>query len=132
MAEHPIQGLMSTTLQKIKEMVDVNTVIGDPIETKEGTVILPVLKIALGFGSGGSDFPTASKDTFGGGGGAGISMSPVAFLVVSASGDVKLLELSNGKNTADKMVNIVPDIIDKISDLFGKKEEKADETDQSK
>ncbi|MEG0457944.1 MAG: spore germination protein GerW family protein, partial [Oscillospiraceae bacterium] len=70
--------------------------------------------------------------TFGGGGGAGISMSPVAFLVVSASGDVKLLELSNGKNTADKMVNIVPDIIDKISDLFGKKEEKADETDQSK
>ncbi|MDD6237570.1 MAG: GerW family sporulation protein [Clostridiales bacterium] len=116
--EHPIQGMMGTAMQKIREMIDVNTIIGDPITTPDGTVIIPVSKVSFGFGSGGSDWPTknTAKDLFGGGAGAGISINPLAFLVVS-NGDVKLLQMSLSSNTADKMVNMVPDVIDKISGL---------------
>lgn len=116
--EHPIQGMMGTAMQKIREMIDVNTIIGDPITTPDGTVIIPVSKVSFGFGSGGSDWPSknTSKDLFGGGAGAGISINPLAFLVVS-NGDVKLLQMSLSNNTADKMVNLVPDVIDKISGL---------------
>lgn len=116
--EHPIQGMMGTAMQKIREMIDVNTIIGDPITTPDGTVIIPVSKVSFGFGSGGSDWPNknTAKDLFGGGAGAGISINPLAFLVVS-NGDVKLLQMSLSSNTADKMVNMVPDVIDKISDL---------------
>ena len=116
--EHPIQGMMGTAMQKIREMIDVNTIIGDPITTPDGTVIIPVSKVSFGFGSGGSDWPNknTAKDLFGGGAGAGISINPLAFLVVS-NGDVKLLQMSLSFNTADKMVNMVPDVIDKISGL---------------
>lgn len=116
--EHPIQGMMGTAMQKIREMIDVNTIIGDPITTPDGTVIIPVSKVSFGFGSGGSDWPNknTAKDLFGGGAGAGISINPLAFLVVS-NGDVKLLQMSLSSNTADKMVNMVPDVIDKISGL---------------
>lgn len=126
MAEHPIQGMMSTAMQKIREMVDVNTIIGDPITTANGTTIIPVSKVSFGFASGGSDIPSKSpKDVFGGGSGAGISINPLAFLVVSEDG-VKLLQLSDSDNTANKMVDMVPDVIDKISELFSKsKKEKA-------
>lgn len=133
MSEHPIQGLMGTTMQKIREMVDVNTIIGDPITVPDGTVIIPVSKVSFGFASGGSDLPTKQpKQTFGGGGGAGISIQPLAFLIVS-NGNVKLLQMSSG-NTANNALNLVPEVIDKISGLFsGKKEEKendVNETDQ--
>ena len=116
--EHPIQGMMGTAMQKIREMIDVNTIIGDPITTPDGTVIIPVSKVSFGFGSGGSDWPNknTAKDLFGGGAGAGISINPLAFLVVS-NGEVKLLQMSLSSNTADKMVNMVPDVIDKISGL---------------
>ena len=116
--EHPIQGLMGTAMQKIREMIDVNTIIGDPITTPDGTVIIPVSKVSFGFGSGGSDWPNknTAKDLFGGGAGAGISINPLAFLVIS-NGEVKLLQMSFSSNTADKMVNMVPDVIDKISGL---------------
>ncbi len=116
--EHPIQGMMGTAMQKIREMIDVNTIIGDPITTADGTVIIPVSKVSFGFGSGGSDWPNknTTKDLFGGGAGAGISINPLAFLVVS-NGEVKLLQMSLSTNTADKMVNMVPEVIDKISDL---------------
>lgn len=80
MSEHPIQGMMDTSMQKIKEMVDVNTIIGEPIHCPDGTMIIPVSKVTYGFASGGSDFPTKTeKDLFGGGSGAGITISPVAF-----------------------------------------------------
>lgn len=123
MSEHPIQGLMSTTMQKIREMVDVNTIIGDPITIPDGTVIIPISKVSFGFASGGSDLPTKQpKQTFGGGGGAGISIQPLAFLVVS-NGNVKLLQMSSS-NTANNALNMVPEVIDKISGLFsGKKAE---------
>ena len=127
MSEHPIQGLMGTAMQGMREMVDVNTIIGDPVTTPDGTVIIPVSKVTFGFGSGGSDFPSKTpKELFGGGTGAGISIQPLAFLVVS-NGDVKLLQMDASSNTADKMVNMVPEVIDKIAELFSapkSKEEK--------
>lgn len=120
--EHPIQGLMATAMQSIKEMVDVNTIIGEPITSHDGTVIIPVSKVSFGFASGGSDF--ASKNggetpLFGGGSGAGISISPIAFLVVS-DGQVKLLQVSESTSTADRLVAMVPDVIDKVRELFKK------------
>ncbi|MEG2597192.1 MAG: GerW family sporulation protein [Oscillospiraceae bacterium] len=129
MAEHPIQGLMGVTMQKIKEMVDVNTIVGEPIITPDGTVIIPVSKVSFGFASGGSDLPTKDpKETFGGGGGAGVTLQPLGFLVVK-DGDVKLLQLSTSSNTADKVVNSVPEIIDKISEMLSKaKDNKTDKT----
>lgn len=123
MSEHPIQGLMSTAMQKIREMVDVNTIIGDPISTPDGTTIIPVSKVSFGFASGGSDLPSKNqKDPFGGGSGAGISIHPIAFLVVS-NGDVKLLQLSeDGGSPAGKAIDMVPGVIDKVSELFSKKD----------
>ena len=120
MSEHPIQGLMGTTMSKIREMVDVNTVIGDPITTLDGIVIIPVSKVGFGFAAGGSDFPTKQpKDVFGGGTGAGISIQPLAFLVIS-NGEVKILQMDNSKSTGDRMVSMMPEVIQKISDLFSK------------
>ena len=111
---------MSTTMQKIKEMVDVNTIIGNPITTPDGTTIIPISKVSFGFASGGSDLPTSNpKQTFGGGGGAGITLQPIAFLVVH-EGNVRLLQIATSSNTADKVVNAVPDIIDKVSDVLAK------------
>lgn len=121
-SEHPIQGLMGTAMQKLREMVDVNTIIGDPISTADGIIIIPVSKVSFGFGSGGSDLPAkVEKDIFGGGVGAGVSIQPLAFLVVSG-GNVKLLQMSTSSNTADKVVNLVPEVMDKISELFSKKD----------
>ncbi|MEG2842184.1 MAG: GerW family sporulation protein, partial [Ruthenibacterium sp.] len=95
MNEHPIQGLMDVTLEKIKSMVDANTIIGDPINTDDGTLILPISRISYGFASGGSDFPSkTTKDLFGGGGGAGVSVSPVAFLIVK-DGNVRMIQLAD-------------------------------------
>lgn len=120
--EHPIEGLIKTTMEKIREMVDVDTIIGDPITISEGVVIVPVSKVSFGFASGGSDLPAkTAKDLFGGGGGAGISIQPVAFLVVS-NGDVKLLQMSMNANTPNAIINMVPEMFDKISSLFNKKD----------
>ncbi len=121
MAEHPIQGLMGITMQKIKEMVDVNTIIGEPIVTVDGTTIIPVSKVTFGFASGGSDLPNKDPrvEIFGGGSGAGVTLQPLGFLVVK-DGNVKLLQMSTSSNTADKIVNAVPDVIEKLSEAFGK------------
>ena len=125
MSEHPIQGLMSTAMEKIREMIDVNTVIGDPIVTGDGTTIIPVSRVSLGFASGGSDLPTkVEKATFGGGSGAGISITPIAFLVVH-DGDVRLLQLTEENlGVVGKAVEMAPGLIDKVASLFPKKEPK--------
>lgn len=116
MAEHPIQGMMDTTLERIREMVDASTVIGDPIVTGD-TTIIPVSKISYGFASGGSDFPTKQeKDCFGGGGGAGVSVTPVAFLVISGAG-VQLLHVDANRSSMDKLVGMIPDVVDKVSGI---------------
>jgi sporulation protein YtfJ len=127
MSEHPIEGLMNAALQNIHEMMDVNTIIGEKIVTADGTVIIPVSKVTLGFASGGSDFTTKSnKDLFGGGGGAGGTIIPVAFLVVSGS-DVKLLQISQNITSTDKAISLVPELFDKITGLFGKGKNKEKE-----
>ena len=124
MAEHPIQGMMATAMQSIKEMVDVNTIVGTPVETKDGTVIIPISKVAFGFAAGGSDIP-AKKDfkdenNFGGGSGAGVSIQPVAFLVVSDN-QIKLLPVNTSENPLDKIVDYIPDAVDKITNLIKSK-----------
>lgn len=124
MSEHPIEGLMNTALQNIREMMDVNTIIGQTITAPDGTVIIPVSKVSLGFASGGSDFTNKSnKDLFGGGSGAGGTIVPVAFIVVS-NGNVKLLQISQNTTSMDKAVSLVPELFDKITALFGKNKDK--------
>ena len=117
--KHPIEGLMGVTMEKIKNMVDVDTIIGTPVTLADGTTIIPVSKVSFGFGSGGSDLPAkVTKDLFGGGTGAGVSIQPVAFIVVT-KGDVKLLQMSMNATTSNAVVNMIPEIFDKISDLMG-------------
>ncbi|HIZ56002.1 MAG TPA: GerW family sporulation protein [Firmicutes bacterium] len=123
-AEHPIQGLMGVTMEKIREMVDVNTIIGTPITTPDGTMVIPVSKVAFGFGSGGSDFPSkTAQELFGGGTGAGVSIQPIAFIVI-ANGDVRLLQMTENTSSVDKIVDSMPDIIGKIKELIPSKSKK--------
>ena len=127
--EHPIGNLMNTTMEKIKEMIDVNTIIGDPITSPDGTLIIPVSKVSYGFASGGSDLPTKkeNKDCFGGGSGAGVTIQPVAFLTVY-QGDVRLVSVDREEGTADKLVNMIPDVRKKVKGVFKKdKSESADD-----
>lgn len=127
MSERPIEGMMGVSLDKIREMVDVDTIIGTPIETNDGCTIIPVSKVSFGFGSGGTDWPTKTeKEVFGGGSGAGVSIHPLAFLVVSAS-KVSLLQIdeNNGSNI-DKIVESVPDALEKLIGIFKKKDAESD------
>ena len=130
MAEHPIQGIMNVTMDKIHEMVDANTIIGKAITTEDGTTILPVSKVSFGFASGGTDFDgknAANKDLFGGGSGAGINIQPVAFLVIK-DGCVRTIQLTDGSNSVDRALAMLPELVDKVSALGSKKGEKpADE-----
>lgn len=127
--EHPIGSLMDTTMEKIKEMIDVNTIIGEPITSPDGTLIIPVSKVSYGFAAGGSDLPTKkeNKDCFGGGSGAGVTIQPVAFLTVY-QGDVRLVSVDREEGTADKLVNMIPDVLKKAKGVFKKdKSESADD-----
>ena len=127
--EHPIGSVMDTTMEKIKEMIDVNTIIGEPITSPDGTLIIPVSKVSYGFAAGGSDLPTKkeNKDCFGGGSGAGVTIQPVAFLTVY-HGDVRLVSVDRDEGTADKLVNMIPDVLKKVKGVFKKdKSESADD-----
>ncbi|WP_295249293.1 GerW family sporulation protein [Ruminococcus sp.] len=127
--EHPIGNLMNITMEKIKEMIDVNTIIGEPITSPDGTLIIPVSKVSYGFASGGSDLPTKkeNKDCFGGGSGAGVTIQPVAFLTVY-QGDVRLISVDQEEGTADKLVNMIPDVLKKVKGAFKKdKNESSDD-----
>ncbi len=130
MSDHPINSLMDTTMKKIKEMIDVNTIIGDPITTPDGTTIIPVSKVSYGFASGGSDLPTKkdNKDCFGGGSGAGVTINPVAFLSVS-KGNVKLIPIEKYDGAVDRIVGMMPEMLDKVTDYF--KKDKKDDIDVS-
>ncbi|TQI65677.1 GerW family sporulation protein [Clostridium sp. KNHs216] len=125
MSDHPIEGMMNTTLEKIKQMVDINSIVGDPITAPDGSIIIPISKISYGFASGGSDFPSkvqSEKNFFGGGTGAGVSINPVAFITI-CNGSVKMLQIDPYNNTADRVIGMFPDMVDKISGLFNKKGE---------
>ena len=122
MAENNLQGILGVSMDKIREMVDVNTVIGEAIYTPDGTTLIPVSKVTYGFASGGSNIPTKSAtELFGGGSGAGINITPVAFIVIS-SGDVQVLPIVSKPDSGDKMINLVPEMFDKIAALFKKKD----------
>ncbi len=116
---HPINDLMSTTMQKIREMVDANTIVGQPISTPEGVTLIPVSKLSFGFASGGSDYVSKNHkpgqtNTFGGGSGAGVKVAPVAFLIIKGD-SVRVLPVdSNGVSSLDRAIDTVPEILDKV------------------
>jgi sporulation protein YtfJ len=121
MSEHPIQGLMQTAMESIKQMVDVNTVVGDAVQTGDGGVIIPVSRVSFGFAAGGGEYGTraaAGDAPFGGGSGAGVSVQPVAFLVVHGD-DVRLLPV-DGNTALERLLDLTPDILDEFMGLFGK------------
>lgn len=132
MAEHPIQGLMQTAMENIKEMVDVNTIVGDPVETPDGSVIMPISKVGFGFAAGGSEFimdkeaEGISKSEaqnaqvalpFGGGSGGGVSITPIAFLVVGAQG-VNIVPLDNNTHLYERLIDSAPKVVEKIQSLM--------------
>ena len=128
MAEKPVQELMASALEKMRDLVDSNTVIGSPIYTQDGTTILPISKVSFGFVSGGTDFASKTqKDLFGGAASAGGSVTPVGFLVVK-DGSVKLLQLAEGGATPDRLINMMPQVIDRVEGFVAKKTGKADTT----
>jgi sporulation protein YtfJ len=128
MSEHPIQGLMKTAMENIKEMVDVNTIVGDPVETPDGSVIIPISKVGFGFAAGGSQFvidKTAEKELpFGGGSGGGVSITPIAFLIVSASG-VKMVHLDENTHLYEKLMDFAPQVVEKIQQMMNKNQNQA-------
>jgi sporulation protein YtfJ len=132
MDKHPIGELMETTMQKIREMVDVNTIVGEPISTADGSTIIPVSKVSFGFASGGADYQGKNQqptkdNAFGGGAGAGVTIVPVAFLIVKDE-SVKLLHVAPPVTTTiDRVIETVPEVIDRVSDFIKKgKKDKAD------
>ena len=144
MSEHPIEGLMNTAMNSIKDMIDVNTIIGEPIETNNNIIIIPISKVGVGFAAGGSEFKGETVNEysrkekeeaiqyrlpFGGGSGAGVSISPIAFLVVQQN-NVKLLPVSHS-SSIDRLLDYVPDLMEKINSYLNKmmqdkKEERQD------
>ncbi len=133
--EHPIGNLMATTMQKIKEMVDVNTIVGAPIRTVEGITIIPVSKVSFGFAAGGSDFTGKNQlpdqdNAFGGGSGAGIKITPVAFLIVNGD-SVKLLPVTPPPSgTMERVVEAVPEMLEKVTEFFNKKKEEKEDKEE--
>lgn len=116
-----VEGLMGVSVNKIKEMVDANTVVGTPMKLDDGTTIIPVSKVSYGFASGGSDLPSRNQnELFGGGAGAGINITPVAFLIIK-NGETNIIPVVAKPDTADRVVSMVPDVVDKISEKFSKK-----------
>lgn len=130
--KHPIEGIMGISMEKIREMVDVNTIIGEPITAPEGTVIIPVSKVAFGFASGGSDLPVQAAEKFAGGSGAGVTVKPEAFIVIKKDGSVQLLEMGKSASPIEGIVDAIPNVIDKIKSMMSKdgdeeKEEKKED-----
>lgn len=141
---HPIEGLMLTAMNSIREMIDVNTIIGDPIESLEGLIIIPISKVSFGFASGGSEFKDETIDEytkrekeeeikyklpFGGGAGAGVSINPIAFLIVQ-NGNIKLIHIEH-TSYIDRLLDYVPDLMEKVNGFMNKSiENKNDRTEK--
>ncbi len=133
MSEHPIEGLMTTAMSSIQDMIDVNTIIGEPIETSNNIVIIPISKVSFGFAAGGSEFKGETIDEyskrdkeeeiqyrlpFGGGSGAGVTINPIAFLVIQPN-NVKLMPV-NHSSSLDKLLDYIPDLIEKTNNMLNK------------
>ena len=123
---HPLSDMMTNSMSKIRDMIDVNTVVGDPITTPGGVTIIPVTKVSIGYGAGGSDFATknypANRDNaFGGGAGAGVNITPMAFLVVRGE-SVRMLPVAEPASTSmDRLIEQLPDLLDKAESLMKQK-----------
>ncbi len=133
MSEHPIEGLMTTAMQSIKEMVDVNTIVGDAVQAPDGTVIIPISKVSFGFAAGGGDYSPGNATgeqgeqeegrlPFAGGSGAGVSINPVAFMVCGEK-HVKLLPV-NVNSSIEKVFDMVPELVEKVNEIFNSKTSK--------
>ncbi|MFI3142398.1 MAG: spore germination protein GerW family protein [Clostridia bacterium] len=113
-------AILSSTIDKIRDLVDTSTIIGEPIHAEEGMTIIPISKVTYGFASGGADFPSkANQELFGGGGGAGVTIVPVAFLVVN-KGEVTIKHITAYDSAAERVVNLVPEMFDKVTGLVNK------------
>ena len=134
---HPISDLMTETMSKIKEMVDVNTIIGNPIVAADGTTVIPVSKVSFGFGAGGSEFSSkhaaaGSPLAFGGGSGAGVTVSPVCFLVISKDGSANILGINaQASDTVDRLVEMIPSAINKVTSFVEGRKGKLDESEET-
>ncbi len=114
-------GILESTIEKVKDLVNVSTIIGEPMKVDGGVTIIPVSKVTYGFASGGSDFPSKSnQDIFGGGGGAGVTILPVAFLVIDSYGNVDVKHITAFDNAAERIVGLVPEMFDKVSNAVNK------------
>ncbi len=123
MKETPINKLMESTLERIREMVDVSTIIGEPMVTGD-TTLIPVSKVSYGFTSGGTDLPSKQNaELFGGGGGGGVTISPVAFIVIQ-NGKVRMMQINNYTSSADRAIAMIPELVDQVSQLLKAKEDK--------
>ncbi|MGM9593200.1 MAG: GerW family sporulation protein [Candidatus Onthomonas sp.] len=127
--KHPINDVLGLTMERLKQMVDVNTVVGTPITTPDGVTVIPISRVSIGFASGGSDFspknlPANKDNCFGGGSGAGVTITPVSFLVIHGD-NVRIINANPVPDgVVEKAINMVPEIVDKVSDLAsGKKKE---------
>ena len=124
MEKNAISDLMGTSVAQIREMVDVNTVVGDPIQTPDGITIIPISKVTFGFGSGGSEYPIKEKSGIGGGGAAAVKIEPIGFLTVK-DGNVRMLNIGQpAGTTVDRLVEMIPDVIDRVQDFIEKNKEK--------
>ena len=124
--KNSVSELMETTMTKIREIVDSNSVIGEPITTPDGVTLIPISRVSFGFGSGGGDYGKPGQNNFGGGGGAGVKIDPVAFLVIK-DGTTRVMPVAVPPvSTVDRIVDMAPDIVDKIGKFFDKKD--GDET----
>lgn len=127
MKETPVNKIMENTLEKMREMVDVSTIIGDPIKT-DGTTLIPVSKVSYGFTSGGTDLPSKqNSELFGGGGGGGISITPVAFIVIQ-NDKVRMMQINNYSSSADRAIAMIPELVDQISQLVKAKDDSSEKT----
>ncbi|MBR4858535.1 MAG: sporulation protein YtfJ [Clostridia bacterium] len=131
MKEQSASGILGTSIEKIKDLVDVSTIIGDPIKISETLQIIPVSKVTYGFASGGTDFPSKNnQELFGGGGGAGITISPVAFLVVN-NGSVSVKYINAAEGSVERVIGMVPDIVDKATDVISQLKNKDNTVDNA-
>lgn len=130
--EHPIESLMKTTLESLKEMIDVNTIVGSPVTSSDGSTIIPISKVTIGFASGGSEFSSDKCQTadmpFGGGSGAGISVQPVAFLIVNKD-MVKLLPIDQ-QGSMERIIDNIPGLMNQIKDMFSSSDKNCDTLDK--
>ena len=130
MKETPVNKIMENTLEKMREMVDVSTIIGEPMVTGD-TTLIPVSKVSYGFTSGGTDLPSKQgAELFGGGGGGGISITPVAFIVIQHD-KVRLMQIDNYTSSADRAISMIPELIDQLAKLVKAKEESGEEAEEA-